>query len=227
MQGITPIVSKLKTVMRYNFVFLALLLLSINGWGQNTSNFNDGYITVFKNASISTSTGSAIVLEEYLPSASTASSPNFSVNLPYNAAPGSTGIVAGGSTTSNGAISRSENGRYILVPGWSTNSTISSAAIGAANTNNTICAVRPVNGAGAIGTGITGTSNWFSSHNDYRGAASDDGTNYWVTGGSIGLLTTTNGTALTTVSTTSTSGRCATSSESSIVTATRTSRPSS
>jgi len=34
MQGITPIVSKFKTLIKYNFVFLALLLLSNNGWGQ-------------------------------------------------------------------------------------------------------------------------------------------------------------------------------------------------
>ena len=179
---------------------LSLLLLGVNGvMGQNTSNFNDGYITVFKNASISGSTGSAIVLEEYLPSASSASSPNFSVNLPNTAAPGSTGIVAGGTTSSNGAISRSENGRYILVPGWSTNSTISSAAIGVANTANLICAVRPVNGTGTIGTGITGTSNWFTGANDYRGATSDDGTNYWVTGNSLGVRYTNNGTTLVTL----------------------------
>ena len=185
----------------------ALVMFGVNVLGQNTSNFNDGYITVFKNASISTSKGSAIVLEEYLPSATSATSPNFSVNLPNNAAAGSNGIVSGGTTSSNGAISRSENGRYILVPGWSTNSTISTAAIGAANTTFTICAVRPVNGLGTVGTGITGTSNWFTSNNDYRGATSDDGTNYWVTGGSLGLRTTTNGTTLTTVSSTSTNIR--------------------
>lgn len=191
-----------------SLLFAVTLLISTNYLlAQTTTIFNDGYITVFKSASISSSTGAAIVLEEYLPSASSASSPNFSVNLPNTASAGSNGIVAGGTTTSNGAISRSENGRYILVPGWSTNSTISTAALGAANTTFSICAVRPVNGSGTVSTGITGTSNWFSSTNDYRGATSDDGTNYWVTGGSKGVLTTTNGTTLTIVTSTSTSTR--------------------
>jgi len=148
---------------------------------------------------VQTSAGTAIVIEEYNPSTVSQTSPNFSLFIPYNSDAGSNGIVSGATTTSNGAITRSENGRYLLVPGWSTNSSISTAAIGVANTANSICAVRPVNGAGTIGTGITGTSNWFTNTNDYRGAASDDGTNYWVSGGSLGVRYTNNGTSLVTL----------------------------
>ena len=200
----------IKTIFTFFIAAFFVCILPLSGWGQNTSNFNDGYLTVFKNTSASAlgSTGTAIVLEEYLPSTTSQSSPNYSVAIPFASSAGSNGIVCGATTSSNGAISRSENGRYILVPGWSTNSSISgSTAIGSANTTFTICAIRPVNGSGTINTGITGTSNWFTTANDYRGATSDDLTNYWVTGGSVGLKTTTNGTSLTTVSTTSTNTR--------------------
>ncbi|MEI6594196.1 MAG: hypothetical protein WCO28_01450, partial [Bacteroidota bacterium] len=202
----------IKTIFTFFIAALFVCIMPLNGWGQNTSNFNDGYLTVFKNTSASAlgTTGTAIVLEEYLPSTTSQSTPNYSVAIPFASTSGSNGIVCGATTSSNGAISRSENGRYILVPGWSTNTSITGAtAIGSANTTFTICAVRPVNGSGTINTGITGTSNWFTAANDYRGATSDDLTNYWVVGASVGIRTTTNGTSLTTVSTTSTNVRIA------------------
>ncbi|MEI6506845.1 MAG: T9SS type A sorting domain-containing protein [Bacteroidota bacterium] len=194
---------------KYTVLLFSSLILNF-AYSQSTSKFNDGYLTVFKNTSASAlgTTGTAIVLEEYLPSTTSQSSPNYSVAIPFASSAGSNGIVCGATTSSNGAISRSENGRYILVPGWSTNTSITGAtAIGSANTTFTICAVRPVNGSGTISTGITGTSNWFTAANDYRGATSDDLTNYWVVGASIGVRTTTNGTSLTTVSSTSTNVR--------------------
>lgn len=149
-----------------------------------------------------TSAGTAIYLDEYLPGTASQTSPNYTVTLLSS---GSAGIVAGGATASNGAISRSENGRYILVPGWSTGA--GGAAIGAPNTSNTLCAVKPISGSGSIQTGITGASNWFTAANDFRDVTSEDLTNYWLSGASIGIRTTTNGTALTTISTTSTNTR--------------------
>ena len=149
-----------------------------------------------------TSAGTAIYLDEYLPGTALQTLPNYTVTLPSS---GSAGIVAGGATASSGAISRSENGRYILVPGWSTGA--GGAAIGAPNTSNILCAVKPISGSGSIQTGITGASNWFTAANDFRDVTSEDLTNYWLSGASIGIRTTTNGTALTTISTTSTNTR--------------------
>ncbi|UAY52773.1 beta strand repeat-containing protein [Ferruginibacter albus] len=165
---------------------------------HSKAQFTDGNLVVFKNANYSGSNGSQIELDEYN-TTSTGQSPVSVISLPTT---GTSKIVSGGSTSSNGAISRSENGRYILVPGWSAN-------VGDANSAFTLCAVRPVSGSGTILNGITGTSNWFSSSNDYRGATSDDGTNFWVTGGSKGILYTTNGTTVVTVSATSTNTRTA------------------
>jgi len=197
-----------------NKLVLTILFLALANAvdAQTTTNrFNDGFISVFRNTSASTlgSTGAAIVIDEFSPMTTGQTAANFSVALPNTASAGSTGIVSGATTSSNGSISRSENGRYLLIPGWSTDTSIpgNTTAIGAANSTYLYCAVRPINGSGVISTGITGTSNWFSAANDYRGVTSDDGTNYWVSGASLGVRTTTNGTTLTTVSTTSTNTR--------------------
>jgi hypothetical protein len=207
-KNILRFISKLFEGKLKSLVLAIFFITNFVGAQTTTNRFNDGYISVFRNTSGATlgSTGTAIVIDEFSPTTTGQTTANFSVALPNTASAGSTGIISGATTSSNGAISRSENGRYLLIPGWSTNTSISTSAIGAANTTNLICAIRPINGSGSISTGVTGASNWFTSANDYRGAASDDGTNFWVSGGSVGLKTTTNGT-VTTVSTTSTSIR--------------------
>jgi len=182
---------------------LAFLLFSfINSSAQTTSNFNDGYITIFRQTSSTTlgSTGTAIFIDEYHPTNTSQTNSNFTVTIPSS---GATGMVAGATTSSNGSISRSENGRYILVPGFST--ATGGASLGAANTTNILCAVRPIDGSGTINTGITGAANWFTNANDFRGVTSDDLSNYWLTGNTLGVLTTTNGTTVTPLIATTTS----------------------
>jgi len=142
--------------------------------------------------------GSTIAVEEYLPNTQNQTSPNFSLSLP---SAGSAKIVCGATTTSNGGITRSENGRYLIIPGYNAN-------LGDLSSSFTLPAIRTVNGAGTIGSGIQASaSGWFSSANDYRGAASDDGTNFWTSGGSLGIRYSVNGTNVTTVSNTSTNTR--------------------
>ena len=142
--------------------------------------------------------GSTIAVEEYLPNTQNQTSPNFSLSLP---SAGSAKIVCGATTTSNGGITRSENGRYLIIPGYNAN-------LGDLSSSFTLPAIRTVNGASTIGSGIQASaSGWFSSANDYRGAASDDGTNFWTSGGSLGIRYSVNGTNVTTVSNTSTNTR--------------------
>ena len=183
---------------------LALLVLVVMGGnvrGQTTLKHNDGYLSIFKvtSASTLTNTGTAILIEEYLPTGDNQSTPNFTVTVP--SATGNK-VVVSGSATSAGEISRSENGRFILIPGYN-------ALIGDANTTfTTNGTVRTLNGSGTIGAGINaGGTLWLSANNNLRGATSDDGTNYWISGGSTGIQTTANGTTITTVSTTSTNTR--------------------
>ena len=185
---------------------LALLVLVVMAgrgdvMGQTGSKHNDGYLCTFKITSASTlaNTGTAILIEEYLPTDANQSSPNFTVTVP--SATGNK-VVVSGTATSSGEISRSENGRFILIPGYN-------ALVGDANTTfTTNGTVRTLNGSGTIGAGINaGGTLWLSANNNLRGATSDDGTNYWISGGSTGIQATSNGTTITTVSTTSTNTR--------------------
>ena len=151
--------------------------------GTNTLAFN----------SINVSAGTAIALEEYSPTTAGQTSPNFSIALPTT---GGTKVVSSGSATSAGAISRSENGRYVLVPGY--NGSLSDLNT-TFTTNGTI---RKIDGTGSLTDGISANATqWLSANNNLRGATSDDGSNYWISGGTIGVQYINNTTTVTTICT--------------------------
>ncbi len=189
--------------MKTNFysLLVSFALLNTVAFAQTGTRFNDGYITVYKatSASALTNTGTAIVAEEYNTTTPAQAAPNFSVPLPT-----ATGnkLVVSGTATASGGISRSENGHYLLMPGYN-------ALVGDANsTFTTNGAVRTINASGTVGAGIAASGTlWLSASNNLRGATSDDGTNYWISGNGVGVQTSTNGTTITTVSTTSTNNR--------------------
>ncbi|CAN5309694.1 hypothetical protein BH09BAC2_BH09BAC2_05460 [soil metagenome] len=179
-----------------------MLLISGISQAQTSTRFNDGFLTVYKVTSSSalTSAGTAITTEEYLPTVVAQAAPNYSLALPSsNSSLGALDLVLAGTSTSSGAMTRSENGRYLVLPGYN-------ALLGAANTTfTTNSAIRILNGGGTIG-GLNATAAWFTGSNSFRGVASDDATNYWMTGSTTGVLTTTTG-ASTIVSATSTNTR--------------------
>jgi hypothetical protein len=201
------LINILKLNIKKNSLTLCLVLvLGVgNVWGQTATRFNDGYLSVFRVTSGSAlgSTGTAIVIDEYHPSTATQSSPNFNVALPsVSSGLGANDVVVSGTAAAAGQISRSENGRYILIPGYK-------ALIGAANTTfNTNSVVRTLNGISTMGAGISG-ANYSNGNNNLRGVTSDDGSNFWMTGNGIGMIHTTSSTptTLTTVSATSTNNR--------------------
>jgi hypothetical protein len=172
---------------------------------QTTTRFNDGYLTVFRVTSASTlaSTGTAIVLDEYAPTGSSQSTPNYSLSLPsVTSGLGVNDIVVSGSAASSGGITRSENGRYIAIPGYKN-------LIGDANTLfNTTAVVRLANGTGTMSAGISG-ANYSSGNNNLRGAVTDDGNFFWCTGNGTGVIgvALSAPTTLTTVSSTSLNNR--------------------
>ncbi|MCX6208157.1 MAG: hypothetical protein NTZ59_01320, partial [Bacteroidetes bacterium] len=178
--------------------FVAFFIAVAGATAQTSTKFNDGYLTVFKvtNGTTLANTGTAIVAEEYIFTGSSQSSPNYSVSLPTT---GSTRVVVSGTATSSGAMTRSENGRFLIVPGYN-------AAVGDANTTFTLnAALRTINASGSIGAGVqgNGTTGFFNNtSNNLRGGTSDDGTNFWASGnGSTtnGIQTSTNGTTITNV----------------------------
>ena len=180
-----------------------LVMFGVNVMGQTTDKFNDGYISLFKvtSGATLTNTASAIVIEQYIPTGASQSSANYSFAFPATAGPAANQVCISGTATSAGHLSRSENGRYLAVPGYF-------AALGAANTTfTTNGTVRLLNGSGTIGSGIQATTLWMSASNNLRGAATDDGTNYWLTGGTIGIQHANAPGTVTTVSTTATNTR--------------------
>ncbi|MCF8321170.1 MAG: T9SS type A sorting domain-containing protein, partial [Flavobacterium sp.] len=190
---------------RFNGILALFIMVMGMGvsWGQNTSKFNDGYLSVFKVTSGAnlTNTATAVVIEEYVPTGASQSSSNYSFAFPATSGPAANQVCISGTATSAGQLTRSENGRYLAVPGYF-------AALGAANTTfTTNGTVRLLNGSGTIGSGIQATTLWLSGNNELRGAATDDGTNYWLTGGKIGIQHTNTPGTVTTVSTTVTNTR--------------------
>ncbi len=173
--------------IKYSKLFISILLLllcSLVSWCQSTTKFNDGYLSVFKVSSTASlaSTATGIVMEEYVNTGTSQSSPNFSVNMPTS---GTNTVLVSGTATSAGAITRSENGRYLIVPGY--NATLS-AANSTFTTNSTL---RLVNATGTISSGVqaggTTTTTFYSNgSNNVRGGLSDDGTNFWGVGNGTG-----------------------------------------
>ncbi|MGZ4116590.1 MAG: lamin tail domain-containing protein, partial [Bacteroidia bacterium] len=188
---------------KLSFLFLSFSLFIINNLiGQTSTKFNDGYLTVFKatSASALTNTGTAIVAEEYNTTTAAQAAPNYSVAIP--SASGNK-LVVSGTATSSGGMTRSQNGRYLLLPGYN-------GLVGDANsTFTTNATIRTINASGTVGAGISGggATLWLSGSNNLRGATSDDGTNYWFSGNGVGIQTSTNGTTVNTVSTTTTNNR--------------------
>jgi hypothetical protein len=194
-----------------SFFYLCLLvafafLANQTAFAQSSTKFNDGYLTVFKVSSVSAlaNTGTAITVEEYkyLSKDSLQSTPNFSVAIPSTFGSPNRRTVVSGSATSAGAMTRSENGRYLIIPGYDT-------IVGAANSTFTLnAALRTVNASGTVGVGVQGNGSsgfYANGSNNLRGGISDDGTNFWAAGngtgtsGTNGIQYSANGTTITNV----------------------------
>jgi hypothetical protein len=100
MQAITPILSKVKTVMRYNFILVAFLLLSVNGWGQTAIAAWD--FTGIGSTTISSM--AATVFDQYLSTTFSANYITRGSGAPYSVGSNSwrtTGFQNNGINTSN------------------------------------------------------------------------------------------------------------------------------
>ena len=157
-----------------------------------------GTNTLTFNAALNTG-GTAIIAEEYLPTGAAQSSPNYSLALPTTSGAPNKRIVTSGSGASVGGMTRSENGRYLTVPGYDNN-------VGVAAASYLTAAMRTIDGTGNVGAGIQGTFHTTGAAN-FRSTTSDDGVNFWTAGSGTGILYSNNGTTVTTVSTTQTNTR--------------------
>src|ERR1043166_8581950 len=137
--------------------------------------------------------GTAVFLDEYTPSGTLVQS----VALPTGAG----GLVASGTATTEGFLSRSEDGRYLVVPGYS-------AALGTTVTTSTTVprVIGRVDGNGNIDTSTSYVDT--TNAGNLRSATSVDGTRFWTSGSTQGPRTIAFGaTSATVISTTNANTR--------------------
>jgi hypothetical protein len=135
------------------------------------------------------STGTAVFLDEYTPTGTLVQS----IAMPTADAGSNQTLTASGSSTSEGLLDLSSDGRYLILTGYDT--PVGGQTSGA--TSSTVARViGRVDATGAIDT--TTALNAFSGGN-IRGATSTDGTTFWATSNNAGILTTTLGSTTGTI----------------------------
>ena len=166
------------TTFSASFKFLSMLvlvlLISGNSWGQ----FTNGNIVVLQVGDGSTAL-SASSTAAFLKEFTTAGVAGTSVTIPST---GATALTLAGSGGTEGYITRSSDGNSIVIPGFNAVAGVATIATSASSTNPR--AIGKVNIAGTFSLPVTTTS--FTAK-DPRGAASD-GTNYWGTGATTGVV---------------------------------------
>ncbi|MFN7769490.1 MAG: DUF11 domain-containing protein, partial [Planctomycetaceae bacterium] len=142
-------------------------------------------------------TGNAVFLDEYSPSGTLIQSLGLPTTDPDGAGP-QRALVSSGVATSEGGLSRSADGRYLVVPGYAGLSTSGSLANTSPSTVNRV--VGRVDSSGAIDTSTYFTD---GGSNNIRSVASIDGTALWVgtAGGGVRSLAFANAGTSTAIST--------------------------
>ena len=125
------------------------------------------------------STGNPVYLDEYTPGGVLVQS----IPLPTTVSGSNQAIWASGVATSEGLITRSADGRYLIVTGYTATSTMGPLADTSAVTIPRVIGV--IDAAGQIDTS-TALSD-FADENNPRSGASVDGESFWVAGGSGGV----------------------------------------
>ncbi|HEX2747498.1 MAG TPA: esterase-like activity of phytase family protein, partial [Verrucomicrobiales bacterium] len=141
-------------------------------------------------------TGNPVFLDEYSPAGALVQS----IALPETASGLQKQLIASGTSTSEGMMTRSTDGKHIIMTGYAVNTG------GAASLSGTASAAVPrtvgrIDALGGVDTSTALTD--FSNANNPRGATSTNGNDIWVTGAAGGVRFTTLGaTTSTQISTT-------------------------
>jgi uncharacterized repeat protein (TIGR01451 family) len=124
-------------------------------------------------------TGNPVFLDEYTPTGTLVQS----VAFPAVVAGAQKQLVASGTSTSEGLLSRSVDGKFILAPGYASNIPAASSLSGTAGTAVPRTIGR-VDASGAVDTSFSLSD--YASSNNPRGLASTNGTAVWMCGGAGG-----------------------------------------
>lgn len=148
--------------------------------------FSSGSVVVYRVGTGSgplQNTGNAVFLDEYSATGSLIQS----IALPTAASGANLPLVASGTATSEGFMSLSADGRYLLLTGYG--STLPAGGSLSATSGTAVPRViGRVDGAGTVDTSTALTD--YAGGNNPRSAASSDGIDLWATGGTGGVRST-------------------------------------
>jgi DNA/RNA endonuclease G (NUC1) len=145
------------------------------------------------------SAATAVFLDEYTSAGTLVQS----IAMPTAVSGANKRLTASGSSTTEGFLTRSADGQYLIVPGYDAAPGTASIATSAAATTNRVIGRVDSNGSVDTTTGTTAITG-----GNPRGVASSDGTRFWIVGSLVGVQTVSFGnSAPTTVSTTQTNLR--------------------
>jgi hypothetical protein len=167
----------------YTLLFTSLSLGSFAQVGSRTAAaFTPGNVVVYRvgdSSAALSSAATAAFLDEYTPAGVRVQS----IALPTTVNGANRRVTASGTATSEGLITRSTDGRFLLATGYDT--TVGAASITTIAGSTLKRTVAVVDNAGNINS-TTALAD-FASGSNPRGAASTDGVNLWLTGGAGGV----------------------------------------
>lgn len=131
-------------------------------------------------------TGSPVFIDEYSPTGTLVQS----IPLPTTVSGANKQLIASGTATAEGLITRSSDGRFLLLTGYARNlGEVGTVTATTADVVNRV--IGRVDATGAVNT-TTGLTETFSA-NSIRSAVSTNGTDFWTSGGIGGIRYTTFG----------------------------------
>jgi hypothetical protein len=142
--------------------------------------FTSGNLVVYRigdGVASEVSSGNPVFLDEYTTSGTLVQS----VAMPITQTGSQYPLIASGTATSEGQLNRSVDGRYLLVPGYGTNTGWGSSSISGTASTSVPRVMGRVDGSGNIDTS-TALTDWGTAQNP-RSIASTDGTVFWGASG--------------------------------------------
>ncbi len=158
------------------------LAIVVVGQPASAAGFSPGNLVVLRvgtGAAALNSAATPVFLDEYTPAGALVQT----IALPIAGAGDQRRLTMSGSATSEGALALSADGRFLTMAGYDTDP--GTASVASSTTAAVPRVVGRVDGNGTIDT-ATAITDAFSGNN-VRGAVSDDGSRFWVTGASGGV----------------------------------------
>jgi hypothetical protein len=182
------------TIRSIAHVTAVVALISLLASASHAAAFTNGNVVIYRvgdGVAALVNTGNAVFLDEYTPAGAFVQS----VALPTTAGGGNNPLITSGTATSEGQMTRSADGQYLILPGYARDlgGTGSLGSTTAAAVPRTVGRVKF---DGSINTS-TALTDWADTNNA-RGATSTNGTDLWVSGGAGGVRYTTLGSTTST-----------------------------